>query len=342
MLQYPSFPDTSTFRDLKGKVVVVAGGASGIGAALVTTLHNYGAHVVLGDVNHDTGEKLIQSLSATRQTTDSSILTFACCDVCKYGEVYSVFRTALGKHGRVDHAVFCAGVIDSSPSSYFDVTLTCDSVGKDQGDTRTLDVNFLAACSFARIALPFLRRPTSNEEERGGGGGGGEEEERKDEGRSDDRITLNRSLTFLSSVTGFRDAPGMFLYQTSKQAILGLMRALRTAIFARDGIRINAVCPGMTESPMTSASGLIDLFKNRTPASIAELPSHYQSPEAVAGHIVAVIMARGVNGKSIYVEEGQGWEFEDGLARDMPRWLGEQPTQWSNENLRFLESLEAL
>ncbi|RFU72188.1 transcription factor iiib 90 kda subunit [Trichoderma arundinaceum] len=313
MSQYQAFPDRNTFASLKDKVVVVAGGASGIGAALVTILHRYGAHVVFGDINHDSGGTLIQSLfTRGRRANNGSALTFLPCDVCKYNDIYSLFHTARGKHNRVDHAVFVLA-----------------SVGKDQGSTRTIEVNFLAACAFARISIPFLRRQATDKGQ-------------ADVGQQLSNNSAEPSLTFLSSVTGFRDAPGMFLYQTSKQAILGLMRAMRTVIFSRDGIRVNAICPGMTESPITSTGGLICAFKGRSPESSAQLPSHYQSSAAVAGHIASVMLAKGLNGKSIYVEEGKGWDFEDGLAREMPRWLGEEPTRWSDENLTFLESLGSL
>jgi NAD(P)-dependent dehydrogenase (short-subunit alcohol dehydrogenase family) len=328
--QYPEVPDKTKFPGLKDNVVVVTGGASGIGASLVTIAYQHGAHVVLGDVNRDTGEALVRTLQSSKPDrgqggengngngNENGSLTFLVCDVRKYSDMYALFRTAWDTHGRVDHAVFCAGVVDSlAEASYFDRALTVDTVGHGPGDMRAVEVNFLATCAFARIALPFLRGGHSDSD-------------------NDSSPCPSPSLTFLSSVTGFRDAPGMFLYQTSKQAVLGLMRAMRTAIFERDGIRVNAVCPGMTDTPMTAASGMISLFKDRTPQERAELPSHHQSSAAVAEHIAAVMLSETLYGKSIYAEEGKGWEFEDGLIREMPRWLGEEPTRWSNDNLAFL------
>ncbi|RVX71651.1 hypothetical protein B0A52_03835 [Exophiala mesophila] len=312
MSGYPLFPSTDKFSALGGKVVVVTGGASGIGADLVRLLYLHGANVTFGDINQQLGEALITTLLSENQSSSpKGQLTFSPCDVRSYNQMYNLFRTARDKYGHVDHAVFCAGVVESTTSPYFDANLTPETVGQDPGDTRALDVNFTATCAFARISLPFLRSRSQSS---------------------------GSSLTFLSSVTGFRDAPGMFLYQTSKQAILGLMRAMRAAIYARDGIRINAVCPGMTETPMTSDGGLIDLFKNRSQESQAELPSHYQSSAVVAEHVVSVMVSEGLNGKSIYIEEGKGWDFEDGLIREMPRWLGEEPTRLSNDNLAFLAS----
>lgn len=353
--QYPTLPERNQFANLKGHVVVVTGGASGIGASLTTLLHTHGAHVVFGDVNVEAGEALVKSLDETAKKSGNNTTgtaRFMSCDVCKYDDMHKLFRTALDQHGRVAHAVYCAGLVDGPTNAYFDPTLSVDAVGLDPGNTRTLDVNFLGACAFARIALPFLVR-------RGPQGTANPSSSSSEDSTSsaaachlDRGQNTSSSLTFISSVTGFRDAPGMFLYQTSKQALLGLMRAMRVAVFASSGIRVNAVCPGMTETPMTSANGFIELFKRNRPGATATeggaagtrtaLPSHYQSATAVAEHIVAVLLTEGLNGRSIYVEEGKGWDFEEGLAREMPRWLGEEPTRLSDENLRFFASLGAM
>ena len=108
---------------------------------------------------------------------------------------------------------------------------------------------------------------------------------------------------------------------------------MRVAIYDRDHIRINAICPGMTESAMTAS--FIDCFRNNKSSQLA----HYQTSEDVAIHIVSLLLTKDLNGKSIYVEKGRGWEFEDGLAREMPRWLGEEPTRLSNDNLKFIGML---
>lgn len=192
-------PNSIHFSEIEGRVIVLTGGASGIGAALTALLHSHGAHVVFGDINVATGKALEESLSPTKWVSNSdsktagetATATFVPCDVSEYADVYRLFRTALDKHGVVDHAVSLAGIVDNPAHSYFDPSLDVNNVGDHRGDTSTLSVNLLGSCSFARVAIPFLRH-----------------------GRSDDKEDVkDRSLTFLSSVTGFRDAPGMFLYQ---------------------------------------------------------------------------------------------------------------------------------
>lgn len=55
----------------------------------------------------------------------------------------------------------------------------------------------------------------------------------------------------LSSVNALRENPGLFIYQTGKHGVQGLLRASRKTLYERDGTRLNAVCPGVTESEMT-------------------------------------------------------------------------------------------
>ncbi len=111
------------------------------------------------------------------------------------------------------------------------------------------------------------------------------------------------------------------------------MRSMCSSIYSRDGIRVNAVCPGMTKSSMTA--DLIHLFRDVN----FELPAHHQTAMDIARHIVAMMLATDMNGKRVYVEEAKGWEFEEGLAREMHRWLGQDPTRMSGENLNFIQSL---
>ena len=57
-------------------------------------------------------------------------------------------------------------------------------------------------------------------------------------------------IVMVASVSGKRGAPYVAAYSASKHAMLGLMRSL-AAEFGPKGVRVNAVCPGYVDTPMT-------------------------------------------------------------------------------------------
>ncbi len=289
----PDFvPDEARFQELAGKVIVLTGGATGIGAATVHRLHTAGAHIVFGDTNKDAGSQLATQLGER--------VTFVPCDVTQYSDLYQLLRTAHDKHGRVDHAASVAGIFEQG--KWFDPDLTIESVGEQQAPTSVIDINLMGMANFARIAVVFLRHGM-----------------RKGE---------NRSFTFMSSVNAFRESPGLYMYQTSKHGTQGLMRAMRKPIYERDGIRVNCVCPGVTDTPMTE--GIAVLFQRDG--------LFCQTPDDVARMVVGLQVRDDLNGKGVYVEGGKGFEFEEGFYREQPAWLGEEATRMMRANAEAVNS----
>ena len=75
--------------DLKGKIAVVTGTASGIGKAISTSFVQAGASVYLSDVNEEGGEKICAELQKINPDT-----SFLKTDVSKEEDVKNVIQTA--------------------------------------------------------------------------------------------------------------------------------------------------------------------------------------------------------------------------------------------------------
>jgi len=180
--------------------LLCSGGSTGIGAATVKLLVEHGANVVFGDIN----------VAAAHEPGTSA--TFLECDVTKYDDIYQLFKKTYDQYGRIDHAISCAGTFEQG--NWFDPNYTIDSIREHPGNTKVLDVNLTGTLHFARIAAVFLR-----------------------ESRQENN---NKSLTLLSSVNAFRDSPGLYLYQTSKHAIQGILRSTRKTLHERHSTKETA------------------------------------------------------------------------------------------------------
>ncbi|CUU59300.1 NAD(P)-dependent dehydrogenase, short-chain alcohol dehydrogenase family [Parafrankia irregularis] len=129
---------------LQGKVAVITGAASGIGAETARRMAAEGARVVLGDVN-DAGLE-----SVARETGGIAVHT----DVTVEAEVRALIEAALTAHGRLD--VLHNNAVMAIPEDSDAVATT------DHAWHRTFDVVIMAAAYACRVAIPAMA-------ERGGG-----------------------------------------------------------------------------------------------------------------------------------------------------------------------------
>ena len=90
---------------LKGKVAVITGAASGIGAATAKTYVEQGARVVLGDIQDLPGEALAASLGG------STHAVFRHCNVTNEAEVEALVEAAVSEFGQIDVMFNCAGIV---------------------------------------------------------------------------------------------------------------------------------------------------------------------------------------------------------------------------------------
>ncbi|KAI9722544.1 MAG: hypothetical protein M1828_004539 [Chrysothrix sp. TS-e1954] len=269
-------PEAKGFSSLDGSVWVLTGGANGIGEQLVKSLNAAGAFVVFGDVAEEAGEKLAASLGKDKAT-------FVKTNVTSYADHVNLFKTALQKHGHVDHAVPVAGI--GAKETWFSSQLSVDDVEKADSDLM-LDINLKGVLYFTRVALPYLRHHAKDDKQ--------------------------KSITLISSVTGFLDAPHIPLYSITKHGVMGLMHALRGSDSTSSKIRVNCINPSFVPTAMT--------------ASFAKKWTSSGMPVNTTAYIAEVIMGLAVqtevNGKAMYISDNKAWDIEEGLARTFPDWMG--------------------
>jgi NAD(P)-dependent dehydrogenase (short-subunit alcohol dehydrogenase family) len=121
--------------DVKDKVVVVTGGASGIGLALSTRFAQEGAHVVLSDLDQDTTARHAEPIGAFP----------VAADVGREEDVANLVAATIERFGRIDLFVSNAGIaIDGG------LETTTDQWQKIIG------VNLMSEIYAARYAVPHM------------------------------------------------------------------------------------------------------------------------------------------------------------------------------------------
>ena len=94
---------------MASKVVVVTGGASGIGRATAVAFAREGAKVVIGDVDNAGAEKTVASIR--NKGGEASCVRV---DVTKQADVQQMINSALTKYGGLDYAFNNAGFVGSN------------------------------------------------------------------------------------------------------------------------------------------------------------------------------------------------------------------------------------
>jgi NAD(P)-dependent dehydrogenase (short-subunit alcohol dehydrogenase family) len=208
---------------LVGKVVMVTGGASGIGKAVVELAAREGCKVAIADVNAAAAERCAETVVAGGGTAMPFLL-----DVRDSAATENVVDAIEGKLGPIYGLVTSAGV--SRPALAEDMPYEKWSVVLDTNLTGT----FLSCQAVGRRMLP--RRLGS--------------------------------IVVISSVDGLGGHAARTNYAASKFGLDGLVRSLAID-WGRHGIRVNAVAPGIVDTPLLraniAAEHIEEVMLDRTP-----------------------------------------------------------------------------
>ncbi|MDA8444552.1 SDR family oxidoreductase [Paracidovorax valerianellae] len=204
------------------KVVLVTGGSRGIGAATARLAARQGWTVA---VNYARDAQAADAV--VRQIHEAGGQAIALqADVAKEDEVVALFQAVDARLGRLDALVNNAGVVD--------VPARVDQMSAERL-RRMFDINVVGSFICAREAV--RRMSTSH------GGAGG-------------------SIVNVSSAASRLGAAGQYVdYAASKSAIDTLTLGLAREV-AAEGIRVNAVRPGLIDTDIHASGGLPDRVRD--------------------------------------------------------------------------------
>jgi ketoreductase RED2 len=239
-------------ESLGGKVALVTGSSSGIGAATARLLAAEGAAVVVNSASSvEAGQALAAELPGA---------TYVQADIADAGQARDLVAQSVSHHGRLDILVNNAGT--TQVIAHPDLEAASPEVWR-----RIFDVNVIGTWQVTVAAVPHLRA-----------GGDG--------------VVVN-----VSSVAGHTTRGSSIPYATSKAAVSHMTELLANVL--GPDIRVNAVAPGLVDTPWTEDWDLVREFvKAHAPLQRSG------TPQDIAQVILGLVAARYVTGEIVMVDGG--------------------------------------
>lgn len=216
---------------LEGKVVIVTGGARGIGLGIVKRFCAEGCRVIIADIKTSAGGAVAEELQHA-----GCLVTFMELDVTDEAAANSMADAVVELYGRIDILVNNAGITADGRSVTVDKETGEVTVMSYERWSQVLHVNldgaFICSQAVLRHMLPLQ----------------------------------SGCVLFMSSVVAVHGGYGQVNYVTSKKALIGLAETY-TIEHGPAGIRVCVVSPGYTgtEMVLTVPEKVLDKIRARTP-----------------------------------------------------------------------------
>ncbi len=191
--------------DLKGRSIIVTGGASGIGRAACVMFAGYGASVTVADLDEEQGRRVSSQI-----VDNGGRASFYKCNVADEGDVSALVDESVRQFGRLDGAFNNAG-IEGGMNVLHEITF--------EQWQRLVNVDLTGVFLCLKYQIRAMLKT-----------GGG-------------------SIVNTASSLGQKAIPFAADYVAAKHGVIGMTRAAAVD-YGEQGVRINAVLPGMTDTPM--------------------------------------------------------------------------------------------
>jgi 2,5-dichloro-2,5-cyclohexadiene-1,4-diol dehydrogenase 1 len=214
----------TTESGLGGRSYIVTGAGSGIGRATAILLAHAGASVTVADTNVESLEQTVATIS---ESGGKSVLVQA--DISDEGDVEKMVETAVHQFGQLDGAFNNAGISGAGDWGFGTPIRTSDA----NDWRRIIDTNLTGTFLCIKHQLRAIRAEATS------------------------------SIVVNASAAGLVGAPGVAAYSASKHALVGLVKCSALEV-ASTGIRVNAVCPAYTATPMVLGVHSEETLRQRT------------------------------------------------------------------------------
>jgi NAD(P)-dependent dehydrogenase (short-subunit alcohol dehydrogenase family) len=253
---------------IQNATFLISGGGSGLGAATARLLAASGANIVIVDVNADTGQQISAELGDQAR--------FVKTDVTSEEDVQNAVTTAVEGFGRLNGVINCAGI---GPAAR---VLSRTGPHDLSNFSKVININLIGTFNVIRLAAGAMTKNEPNESgERG--------------------VMVNTA-----SVAAFDGQIGQAAYSASKGGIVGMTLPIARE-FARFGIRVMTIAPGIFDTPMLA--GLPEAVRESLGQQVP-FPSRLGQPDEFAALVKHIVENEMLNGEIIRL---------DGAIRMAPR-----------------------
>lgn len=219
--------DSLSGFDLRGTSVLITGGASGLGARTAELLTDRGARVAVADINMDAANDVARRLGGLALV----------CDVTDSDQVRSAVGKTIEAFGALDVMVNNAGIAPPPDNDRFQKMVNNQMARLDPSiEANPLDILVnMTDGAWDKMIRTHLYGVFYGTRE------------------ALTHMTPRRtgSIINISSILGMRPSASAPHYSVAKAGIIALTKATSAEV-SQFGVRINAVCPGYTDTPLLS------------------------------------------------------------------------------------------